>query len=127
VSDGDALSEHALRAAQHRLELKRSELIDRLYRVRRDRQRAHEPPPAADTPPRPPLESAETLECAEVAASRELEDLRLALERIAAGKYGVCDHCGGNIEGLRLHVWPYGTKCEACGGGDDLAADPVTS
>jgi len=37
-----------------------------------------------------------------------------ALERVAAGQYGVCESCGNSIPVERLDVLPYTTLCVTC-------------
>ncbi|NPV79828.1 MAG: conjugal transfer protein TraR [Firmicutes bacterium] len=37
-----------------------------------------------------------------------------ALERIEKGTYGVCEHCGGEIEEERLKIMPYVALCAGC-------------
>lgn len=46
--------------------------------------------------------------------SKELAQIERALERIAAGKFGRCEHCGGKIPAARLEVLPYTTTCIEC-------------
>jgi len=42
------------------------------------------------------------------------EQLEHALERVAAGTYGVCETCGDAIPAERLAVFPGATSCVAC-------------
>lgn len=44
----------------------------------------------------------------------ELRDVRRALEKMAAGSYGVCEECGGRIPPLRLEALPQARTCYAC-------------
>ncbi len=46
----------------------------------------------------------------------ELRDVEAALARLAAGQYGVCADCGGEIEFERLVVQPTATRCVDCQG-----------
>ncbi len=46
--------------------------------------------------------------------SRELARIDLALERMRAGQYGVCDGCDSNIPLARLQALPYATLCINC-------------
>lgn len=46
--------------------------------------------------------------------SRELSSIELALERIQAGGYGDCEHCGQSIPLARLQALPYATLCIRC-------------
>jgi RNA polymerase-binding protein DksA len=43
-----------------------------------------------------------------------LEQVEAALERIQAGVYGKCQHCGKDISPGRLHVLPYADLCVEC-------------
>jgi DnaK suppressor protein len=46
--------------------------------------------------------------------SRELAHIENALERMKAGKYGVCEVCSGKIPLVRLNALPYATMCIGC-------------
>ncbi len=48
------------------------------------------------------------------AARRRLADVEAALERRAAGGYGVCEGCGGSIPAERLAARPSARTCVAC-------------
>jgi len=55
------------------------------------------------------------LDLAEV--NRDLAELRAvtaALERLAAGTYGICADCGGPIAAARLDAHPTALRCVAC-------------
>jgi DnaK suppressor protein len=43
-----------------------------------------------------------------------IEEIDAALERIGAGTYGVCLHCGAAIPIERLEFRPYAASCVAC-------------
>ncbi|MDX1390367.1 MAG: TraR/DksA family transcriptional regulator [Acidobacteriota bacterium] len=43
-----------------------------------------------------------------------LSQIREALERLAAGSYGLCTRCGGIIPFERLFVFPEAPECAAC-------------
>jgi DnaK suppressor protein len=50
-------------------------------------------------------------------AGRDMEELRdidAALRRMDDGSYGVCEHCGGEIDFRRLEAQPTATRCLAC-------------
>ncbi|CAM3566681.1 DnaK suppressor protein [Isoptericola cucumis] len=49
-------------------------------------------------------------------AERERGDLLAALDRVAAGTYGVCEVCGRAIPAARLEVRPAATRCVAHAG-----------
>ena len=48
------------------------------------------------------------------AARRRLADVEAALARRAAGRYGVCEGCGGSIPAERLAARPSARTCVAC-------------
>ncbi|WP_240629951.1 TraR/DksA family transcriptional regulator [Specibacter cremeus] len=47
-------------------------------------------------------------------ARRSLADLQEALNRLAAGTYDVCEHCGGPIALARLEARPEARLCIEC-------------
>ncbi|MAL79311.1 MAG: dimethylmenaquinone methyltransferase [Sneathiella sp.] len=59
-------------------------------------------------------ESDEVDEKLEAGAIREIDAIKAALERIEAGKYGICTSCGDEIAAARLQALPYTTLCIAC-------------
>jgi DnaK suppressor protein len=46
--------------------------------------------------------------------SRELAHIENALDRMKAGKYGICEVCSGKIPLVRLNALPYATMCIEC-------------
>jgi len=46
--------------------------------------------------------------------SRELASIRIALQRIEEGTYGLCEGCDGKIPLARLQALPYATTCIQC-------------
>ena len=55
-----------------------------------------------------------------------LEQVEAALERIRAGRYGVCKQCGSTIDAERLQAVPYTACCIDCARGhDDQIEEPV--
>lgn len=46
--------------------------------------------------------------------SAELDEVQAALERIAAGRYGLCSDCGQAISTLRLRATPQASRCINC-------------
>ena len=46
--------------------------------------------------------------------SRELARIEIALERMRAGQYGLCEGCGTTIPNARLNALPYATLCIKC-------------
>ncbi len=47
-------------------------------------------------------------------ATQTLQQVQLALRRIADGEYGYCLHCGDPIAYARLSVQPFATLCLDC-------------
>jgi DnaK suppressor protein len=47
-------------------------------------------------------------------AERHLLDVREALERLASGRYGVCERCGAAIPVERLEARPVARTCVGC-------------
>jgi DnaK suppressor protein len=43
-----------------------------------------------------------------------LENIDEALDRLAAGEYGYCEDCGGEIPARRLEALPFAVRCLAC-------------
>lgn len=56
-------------------------------------------------------------------ALRRMRDIDVALERMAAGTYGVCEECGGPIGMERLEVMPSATTCIQCQQGRESLVD----
>jgi DnaK suppressor protein len=53
---------------------------------------------------------------ADVAArrARELKEVERAIADVDAGRYGVCQDCGGEIAPARLKALPLATRCVTC-------------
>jgi DnaK suppressor protein len=47
----------------------------------------------------------------------ELREIDAALERLEAGRYGICENCGHAIGRHRLQAIPEATYCVSCGTG----------
>ena len=45
---------------------------------------------------------------------RTIEEIDAALDRMAAGTYGICVHCGAAIPEERLHLRPFAAGCVSC-------------
>ena len=50
----------------------------------------------------------------DITLESNLRDVKRALERIAAGTYGVCKYCGKNIDEKRLAARPESGSCMDC-------------
>lgn len=59
-------------------------------------------------------ENDEVLEELGQVGETELKAIDAALERIAAGTFGICTKCGGPISVERLEVVPYTPFCKEC-------------
>ena len=44
----------------------------------------------------------------------KIDALEAALERIAAGTFGICVDCGSQIQTGRLMAYPYFSRCTVC-------------
>jgi DnaK suppressor protein len=44
----------------------------------------------------------------------EIYQIREALKRISEGTYGICAHCGEDIDPKRLEALPTATRCISC-------------
>lgn len=45
---------------------------------------------------------------------KDLHDVEKAIKRMDEGKYGICNHCGKEIEIERLKIRPESSSCVAC-------------
>jgi RNA polymerase-binding transcription factor DksA len=98
-----------------RLLARRAELQQRSNRIGQDLSR-HLEPLSRDSDDRAiQLENDEPLQAIGQAAASELEDIGVALERIARGLYGTCKVCGDRISAARLAVVPHASTCQHCG------------
>lgn len=59
-------------------------------------------------------ENDEVLEQLDADTLAEVNQLRLALDRIEAGTYGRCATCGRDVGAARLAALPSATQCVAC-------------
>jgi|CXWL01.1.fsa_nt_gi RNA polymerase-binding transcription factor DksA len=46
--------------------------------------------------------------------NEKAKQIKRALERVRAGKYGICENCGKMIDTDRLAIFPEATKCVKC-------------
>ena len=94
----------------------RSEWSRRLEAIQTDRRRgrgALEPDFAEQAVQR---ENDETLDALDARGRQELEAIDAALQRIAAGSFGVCVQCGEEIAEARLRAQPTAASCVPCAG-----------
>ena len=114
------MAESSAAARQH-LQALHAQLAERLQRLHEDRTRAAQPLSADFAEQAVERENDEVVDRLELATAADLQQLRMALERLDAGLYGVCGHCGGRIEAGRLRVLPQATTCAGCAA---AAAEP---
>ncbi len=50
------------------------------------------------------------------AAQQRVRDVDEALAAVDAGRYGICERCGGSIAAGRLAALPTATRCVSCAG-----------
>ena len=60
------------------------------------------------------LENQDALEGIEKSKLQEIQQIELALRRIAEGAYGSCSECGAIIPAKRLKALPTATRCISC-------------
>lgn len=60
------------------------------------------------------LENQEALEAIENSEIHEIHQIQEALKRISEGTYGICAHCGEDIDPKRLEALPTATRCFSC-------------
>src|SRR5262249_21885503 len=60
------------------------------------------------------LELREGEQLSQARLAQRAKGLLLALQRLRAGTYGICDECGGPIATERLRALPSATTCLAC-------------
>lgn len=101
----------ALRAE---LERRRDELRTRYRAISDDLRRVRGPLDRQMDEQALELENAEVLEYLELRTRRELEDVLRALDRLAAGRYGICAACRADIEPQRLLALPFTSLCADC-------------
>lgn len=103
-----------LRLTRDRLLIRSAELEDRLTRVRKDLGRQNEPLPKDFSDAAIAMENDEILAAIEKSTVEELDRIHLALERLEAGTFPICEKCGQEIGAERLRAVPYATRCRRC-------------
>lgn len=96
-----------------RLELERrlAALQSRLDSIKRDVTKGHSGDSAEQAQER---ENDEVIDAIGNETAQSIKGIRAALERIAAGTYGICANCGEEIGETRLEVVPEATRCVKC-------------
>ncbi|MDY6946206.1 MAG: TraR/DksA family transcriptional regulator [Pseudomonadota bacterium] len=100
---------------QARLLARRAELQQRSTRIVQDLSRQLDPLSRDSDDRAIQLENDEPLQAIGQAAVSELEDIGVALDRIARGLYGICKICGDEIAAERLAAVPQACVCQHCG------------
>jgi len=103
---GEALRTH--------LTARRTELSLRLDKVDRDLRHQSQPLSADFDEQAVERTNDEVLDAISGTVREELEQIDIALSRLAAGQYSCCSVCGADIEPGRLAAVPYTTKCSLC-------------
>lgn len=98
-------------ADKARLEAQMAELKARLARIEQD---LAEPLNADSSEQAVEVEDDASLEAQGMLLYRQIASVGRALERIAAGTYGECVRCGGEISPARLEVRPEAALCIDC-------------
>lgn len=100
---------------QARLLARRAELQQRSNRIVADLSRQLDPLSRDSDDRAIQLENDEPLQAIGQAAANELEDIGVALDRMARGLYGICKVCGDDIAAARLSAIPQASICQRCG------------
>ena len=102
------MTESSIRAV---LEEQQAVLEQRLASIRRDSARSHSADSADQAQER---ENDEVEDAIGIEAEQSLRAVRLALGRLDAGLYGICEGCGADIDPGRLEVLPETVLCVKC-------------
>ncbi|MCB1694977.1 MAG: TraR/DksA C4-type zinc finger protein [Pseudomonadales bacterium] len=98
-------------ALRQELEQRLASLQARLASIKRDVTRGHSGDSAEQAQER---ENDEVVDAIGNETAQSIRGIQLALERISAGTYGICDKCGQDIGPARLEVVPEATRCVNC-------------
>src|SRR5262249_146505 len=60
------------------------------------------------------LENHKPLQAIEKSEIHEIHKIQEPLKRISEGPYGICAHCGEDIDRKRLEALPTATRCISC-------------
>ncbi|MEM6512007.1 MAG: TraR/DksA family transcriptional regulator [Pseudomonadota bacterium] len=101
----------ALESMRRTLELRKSELSERLGRIKANVRRGYH----ADSKERAKeMEDAEVVDALGNETRREIAMISSALQRMEAGDYGICIECGSVIADERLQAQPFASVCIDC-------------
>lgn len=93
---------------------KQKELTNRMERLRIEASREGEPISADFEEQAVEREGEDVIEEVGRVTQHELAEIRVALERITQGTYGICAECGDNIPTKRLEALPFAMYCTDC-------------
>lgn len=99
---------------RRRLEQRRAELVARKGAAAADLLHRNEPVVADFGDAAVQTQNDEALAAIVSAADEELQAIDLALARLQAGLFGVCESCGTQIAAARLAAVPYAVNCADC-------------
>jgi DnaK suppressor protein len=100
-------------AVRAQLEGRLADLTRRVVKIEGDLKQPHEP----DWQERATqLENDEVLEELDEMTLEEIQQIRVALRRMANGSYGICSTCGRPIDAKRLAAVPSALTCVGCTG-----------
>ena len=102
------------RAMRARLESLRQDLVQRKLHTTGDLAHTEQALSRNLTEQAVEVQNDETLRAIETVTDTELVEIEEALQRMAAGEYGVCRDCGLPIAPLRLAILPQASTCAAC-------------
>ena len=101
----------AIRDIESKLRSRRDQLLERLANVKKDVTSEHSADWSEQAQER---QNDEVLDALGNESRRELQQVSVALERIAAGEYQTCNRCGNTIRLERLQAIPYTSLCIDC-------------
>jgi DnaK suppressor protein len=96
---------------KQQLERRRTELSERLERIKQDLSRAHSSDSEEQAQER---ENDEVLTQLSVDVEGELRGVNTALDRMKTHQYGVCASCSAEIPLARLEIKPEAVRCVKC-------------
>lgn len=115
------LAKSTLERFKKRLEEEKSRLEEHIEDYERELEVARLTESSSDRSPDPGNAEASSMKleyAKELSIEQNTVDLLgkvdRALERVAAGTYGICESCGNSIPVERLDVLPYSTLCVEC-------------
>jgi len=94
-----------------KLEGRRTELTDRLSRIKQDLAKPHDTDWKEQAQER---ENDEVLNQLGNEVEHELRDINIALDRMKNNQYGVCTSCSAEIPLARLEIKPESVRCVKC-------------